>query len=89
MKAKYIQQVTNLNYAAKTFAVRGYHVTTSFFSSRDDMSVVIYFHKIDDKSVIERTLQPYIEENDEIHFDELKKDDGSKFYTLKLIKHSS
>ena len=87
MTASQVLQIININQAATTFALQGYHVTTSFTSSWGEMSVVIFFHRLDEKEEIESILLKYKHEEDKIEFDDFSQESKHSFYTLKLTKH--
>lgn len=86
----YSKQVSCINKVAKHFAIKGYHVTTKFFSSDAGCEVTVFFHDSNQRESICNYLRKHVDDNDSIVYDEFKHDDSDTlFYIYKLKKYPS
>lgn len=79
-------QIASINACAAYFAQADYHVTVSFYSC--SCQCVIFFDNIRRKESIIKSLRCFKDEKDTMEFQELRSEQGRKFYTLTLMKEA-
>lgn len=89
MATKFQIQVASINACASHFALRGYHVETTFYTDKLGCVCIVYFDEIEKRERITRALRCFADKEDTILFRQLQLDLGSKFYTLRLTKDAA
>ena len=85
----YSKQISCINKIARHFAMKNYHVTTTFYTSSVGCEVTIFFHNPQLKESIERYLSKYTDSDDSVLFQAFDEDgNGNKFYTIKIQKYT-
>ena len=79
-------QIASINACAAYFAQADYYVTASFY--RCGCDCVVFFFNPKKKEPIIKSMRCFKDENDTIEYDELRTNDGEKFYTLTLTKEA-
>lgn len=79
-------KVASINAAAAHFALRGYYVNSMFSTESKRAECTIYFHDLSKKTRLEKALQCFADEGDEIEFRELKNPLTGTLYVIQLSK---
>ena len=79
-------QFASINACAAHFALRGYHVETTFYTDKVGCVCIVFFDEKEKRERITRALRCFADKEDAIEFRELQLDLGRKFYTLRLTK---
>ena len=87
MATTFRNQVASINACASHFALRGYHVETTFYTDRVGCACIVFFAQKEKRERITRVLRCFADEEDAIDFRELQFDLERKFYTLRLTKN--
>ena len=86
MATTFRNQVESINACAAHFALRGYHVETTFYPDKMGSVCTIFFYEKEKRERIARALRCFADQEDAIEFRESQMNLRRKFYTLRLIK---